>query len=180
MKGDDNVDIRCAIADFAVKDGLMTSNAFVFDTQVVNVEGAGTINLKSEEMDVKLNPHPKDRSVASLNSPLYIKGTFGEPKVAPDWKRIGTKGAGAVAMGILSPFLAVLPLMKEGKDKESPCQELIAEATKSAKQSAAEAKAGVQRPPVVESKKEKEKEEKDKAPATGRTREPGPPEAASQ
>jgi hypothetical protein len=126
-------------------------------------------------MDVTLNPHPKDRSLASLNSPLYVRGTFGAPKVAPDWKRMGARGAGAVAMGILSPFLAVLPLMQEGKDKDSPCQQLIAEATKSAKQSAAEAKAGVPRPPVTESKKEKEKEA-----AAGSTREPGPPEAAPQ
>ncbi|HEY3075504.1 MAG TPA: AsmA family protein [Burkholderiales bacterium] len=175
LKGDDSIDIRCAIADFGVKDGMMRTNAFVFDTQVVNVEGTGSVNLKSEEMDVTLNPHPKDRSVASLNSPLYIRGTFGAPKVAPDWKRMGARGAGAVAMGILSPFLAVLPLMQEGKDKDSPCQQLIAEATKSAKQSAAEAKAGVPRPPVTESKKEKEK-----AAATGSTREPGPPEAAPQ
>jgi hypothetical protein len=78
-------------------------------------------------------------------------------------------------MGLLNPLLAVLPLMQEGKDKESPCQQLIAEATKSAKQSAAEAKAGVPRPPATQSKKED-------AAAAGRTRErePGPPEAASQ
>src|SRR2546422_8726612 len=175
LKGDDSIDIRCAIADFGVKDGMMRTNAFVFDTQVVNIEGTGSVNLKSEEMDVTLNPHPKDRSVASLNSPLYIRGTFGAPKVAPDWKRIAARRAGAVAMGVLSPFLAVLPLMQEGKDKDSPCQQLIAEATKSAKQSAAEAKAGVPRPPVTESKKEQEK-----AAAAGRTREPGPPEAAPQ
>ena len=87
---------------------------------------------------------------------------------------MGARGAGAVAMGILSPFLAVLPLMQEGKDKDSPCQQLIAEATKSAKQSAAEAKAGVPRPPVTESKKEKENA------AAGTTRQPGPPEAAPQ
>ena len=178
LKGDDQVDIRCAIGDFSVKNGLMTSNAFVFDTQVVNVEGTGTVNLKSEQMDVKLNPHPKDRSIASLNAPLYIKGTFGEPKVAPDWKRMGTKGVGAVAIGLLSPFLAVLPLMKEGSEKDSPCQALIAEATKSARQAAAEAKAGHQRPPAVtQSKKDAEKAE---AAAAGRTRErePGPPAAS--
>ena len=174
LKGDDTIDIRCAIADFGVKDGLMNTNAFVFDTQVVNVEGTGSVNLKTEEMDLTLNPHPKDRSVASLNSPLYIRGTFSAPKVAPDWKRMGVRGAGALAMGILSPALAVLPLMQEGKDKESPCQQLIAEATKSAKESAADAKAGVPRPPVTESKKEEEKA------AAGRTREPGPPEAATQ
>src|SRR5439155_421379 len=158
LKGDDSVDIRCAIADFGVKDGMMTTNAFVFDTQVVNVEGTGSVNLKSEEMDVTLNPHPKDRSVASLNSPLYIRGTFGAPKVAPDWKQIGTRGIGAVAMGILSPFLAVLPLMQEGKkDKDSPCQELIAEATKSAREAKADAKAGKPRPPATVSKKDEEK-----------------------
>ena len=32
MEGDEPVDIRCAIADFGVKDGLMKTNAFVFDT----------------------------------------------------------------------------------------------------------------------------------------------------
>jgi AsmA protein len=177
LKGDDTIDIRCGIADFTVKDGLMNTNAFVFDTQVVNVEGSGAVNLKTEAMDLKLNPHPKDRSVASLNSPLYIRGTFGEPKIAPDWKRIGAKGVGAVAMGLLSPLLAVLPLVQEGKDKDSPCQQLIAEATKSAKQSAAEAKAGTPRPPPTQSKKEEEK-----AAAAGGSRqpEPGPPAAATQ
>ena len=54
-----------------------------------------------------------------------------------------------LAMGILNPLLAVLPLIQEGKEKESPCAALIAEATKSAKQSAQEAKAGVPRPPAV-------------------------------
>ena len=173
---DKPVDIRCGIGDFAVKDGLMTTNAFVFDTQVVNVEGTGSVNLKSEQMDLTLNPHPKDRSVASLNSPLYIKGTFGEPKVAPDWKRMGARGVGAVAMGLLSPFLAVLPLMQEGKkDQDSPCQALIAEATKSAKEAKADAKAGKPRPPTTVGK-----EEDGKKAAAGRSAPPISPPAASQ
>ena len=173
---DKPVDIRCAIGDFTAKDGMLTTNAFVFDTQVVNVEGTGSVNLKSESMDLTLNPHPKDRSVASLNSPLYIKGTFGEPKVAPDWKKMGARGVGAVAMGLLSPFLAVLPLMQEGKDKDSPCQALIAEATKSAKESKADAKAGKPRPPTTVSKKVEEKKA-----AAGKTAAPPiSPPAASQ
>src|SRR5438094_583463 len=105
--------------------------------------------LKDESLDRTLNPHPKDRSIASLNSPLYIRGTFGAPKFAPDWKRLGTKSVGVLAMGIINPLLAVLPLIQEGKEKESPCAALIAEATKSAKQSAQEAEAGVPRPPAV-------------------------------
>ena len=129
LKGDQQIDIRCAIADFGVKQGVANVNAFVFDTAVVNVEGGGSINLKNEALDLKLNPKPKDSSLASLNSPLYVRGTFGAPKVAPDYGKLAAKGAGAVVMGIINPLLAVLPLLKEGKKEDSPCQELIAQAT---------------------------------------------------
>ena len=172
LKGDAPVNIRCAIADFGVKDGLMNTNAFVFDTQVVDVQGTGNVNLKTEAMNFTLDPHPKDRSVASLNSPLYIKGTFSDPKIAPDWKKMGARGIGAVAMGLISPFLAVLPLLQQGKEKESPCQALIAEATKSAKESKAEAKAGKPRPPAIVTKK------KGEAASGGTKRQPGPPAAS--
>jgi len=173
LKGDQPVDIRCGIADFGVKDGLMRTNAFVFDTQVVDVQGDGTVNLKSEGLDLTLDPHPKDKSIASLNSPLYIRGTFGAPKFSPDWKKLTAKGAGALVMGILNPLLAVLPLLQEGKDKESPCAALIAEATKSARQSAADAKAGVPRPAPVQSKKEEPA-------AAGATRQPVIPRSPEQ
>jgi hypothetical protein len=99
---------------------------------VVNVQGNGQINLKNEGMDITLKPEPKDRSIASLNSPIYIRGTFGAPKVAPDMKKLTAKGVGALVMGLINPLLAVLPLMQEGKDKDSPCQQLIAQAKKPA------------------------------------------------
>jgi AsmA protein len=136
LKGDELVDIRCAIADFAVKDGVANTNAFVFDTSVVLVEGGGTVNLKTEEMDLKLRPKPKDSSLASLNSPLYLRGTFSDPKPSPDVGRLAAKGVGAVLMGVINPLLAVLPLLKEGKEQDSPCQELIAQATASRKATA--------------------------------------------
>src|SRR6185503_2110635 len=107
LKGDEPVEIRCAVADFSVKDGVMNTNAFLFDTPVVKIEGGGTINLKTEEMDLKLNPKPKDSSVASLNSPLYVRGTFSQPKPSPDMGRLAVKGVGAIVMGIVNPLLAV-------------------------------------------------------------------------
>jgi uncharacterized protein involved in outer membrane biogenesis len=130
------VDVRCVIADFAVKGGVMQTNALVFDTTVVNISGGGQINLKSEAMDLTLKPEPKDRSIASLKSPLYIRGTFGEPEVGPDMGRVAARGAGAILLGILNPLLAVLPLMEDGKGKDSPCAELIAKATSSSRSAA--------------------------------------------
>ncbi len=129
LKGDEPIDIRCALADFGVKNGVMQTNAFVFDTSVVLVEGAGTVNLQNEAMDLKLNPKPKDSSIASLNTPLFVQGTFSDPKVAPDMGKLAAKGIGAVVMGIINPLLAVLPLFKEGKGEDSNCAALIANST---------------------------------------------------
>lgn len=131
LKGDEQIAIRCAIADFEVKEGLMLTNAFVVDTTVVRIDGGGVVNLKNEEMDLRLSPKPKDNSIASLNSPLYLQGTFSAPKVSPDVGRLAAKGAKAVVLGIINPLLAVLPLFKEGEAKDSNCGQLIAEATSS-------------------------------------------------
>ncbi len=134
LKGDEQIDIRCAIADFGVKGGVAHTNAFVFDTAVVNVGGGGTINLKTEEMDMTLKPEPKDRGIGSLRTPLHIKGTFSDPDIGPDMGKLAARGAGAILMGIINPLLAVLPLLEEGKGKDSNCGALIAQATKPAKQ----------------------------------------------
>jgi uncharacterized protein involved in outer membrane biogenesis len=130
LQGDEPIGIRCAIADFAVKEGVMQANALVFDTDIVLVEGAGTVDLKSESMDLKLNPKPKDNSIASLNSPLFVGGTFGKPTVSPDVGKLAAKGLGAIVMGVINPLLAVLPLFKEGQGEDSNCGKLIAQAAK--------------------------------------------------
>jgi AsmA protein len=161
LKGDQEIDIRCAIADFGVKDGIAQANALVFDTTVVNVRGGGTINLKTEEMDTTLKPEPKDSGVGSLRTPLHLRGTFGEPKVGPDMGRLTARGAGAIAMGILNPLLAVLPLIEEGKGKDSNCGQLIAQASTPAKKKPPAASATAQqKAPVAPSKQ---------SPATGGT-----------
>ena len=135
IQGDEPVEIRCAIADFDVKDGLLRANALVLDTSVMSITGEGTINLRDETINLKIVPHPKARSLASLRSPLYIAGTFSQPKVSRDVRRIAEKGAGAFVLGILNPLLAVLPLIYEGKGQDSNCGRLIAQATSSGRPS---------------------------------------------
>jgi uncharacterized protein involved in outer membrane biogenesis len=167
--GQEEVDIRCAIADFGVKGGVAQANAFVFDTTVTNVSGEGTINLKTEEMNLTLKPQPKDRGLLSLRTPLHIKGTFGQPDVGPDMGKLAARGGGAIAMGILNPLLAIIPLLQEGKGKDSPCGELIAQANTSTKKKPAA--------PVADAQKKKEKApaaSQEQSPASGATMPPSP------
>jgi uncharacterized protein involved in outer membrane biogenesis len=148
LRGDQEIDIRCVIADFGVKGGVAHTNAFVFDTAVVNIAGSGTINLKTEAMDMKLKPEPKDRGIGSLRTPLHIRGTFGQPDIGPDMGKLAARGAGTIVMGILNPLLAILPLLEEGKGKDSNCGALIAQANASSKKKPAAPKATAQQKPA--------------------------------
>ncbi|HKU45556.1 MAG TPA: AsmA family protein [Burkholderiales bacterium] len=194
LKGDQDVEIRCAIADFAVKDGMAQTNAFVFDTTVTNVTGSGSINLKTEEMDLTLKPQPKDRGIGSLRTPLHIKGTFSEPNVGPDMGKLAARGGGAIALGILNPLLAILPLIQEGKGKDSNCGQLIAQAGTSIRgdkaataRAAKAAKGAIEKAETAETAKKAEKAEKaekkaassDQSSASGETA-PYPPSQSAR
>ena len=61
-----STDIRCAIGDFKVKNGLLNSEVFVLDTTDSNIAGQMHINLKDEAMDAKVEAHPKDFSLLAL------------------------------------------------------------------------------------------------------------------
>jgi uncharacterized protein involved in outer membrane biogenesis len=126
--GDRRVGLRCAVTDFDVKDGVMDAQTFVFDTVDTKVLGEGRLDLGAEKVHLKLKPLPKDASILSLRSPIHIEGTFEDPEVRPDSKLFLRAGA-AVALGLVNPLAALLPLIETGPGQDSNCGQLIAEAT---------------------------------------------------
>lgn len=118
---DKKVPIRCAFGDFAVKDGMMHSRALAFDTEDTLIVGNGDINLKNETLDLELRPRPKDRSILALRSPLVVGGTFKDPSFHPDFKRLGLRGAVALALGSIAPPAALLATLELGPGKDSSC-----------------------------------------------------------
>ena len=125
--GDKTVAVRCMVADFKVNDGLMSTEVFVLDTTDTNISGDGNINLKNESINLTLKPLPKNASFLSVRSPLFVRGTFKNPKFKPDMERIAARTGAAVALGaLLTPLAAILPLIETGPGKDSDCGELIA------------------------------------------------------
>ena len=118
---DRKIPIRCAFADFAVADGVMSANALAFDTTDTLIIGEGTIDLDGEELDLLLRPRPKDRSLLSLRSPLVIGGTFSDPSFRPDLARLGLRGAIALALGWIAPPAALLATLELGPGEDSDC-----------------------------------------------------------
>ncbi len=119
--GDKQIPLRCAFADFGVKDGRMDSRALAVDTTDTLIIGEGSINLKNEQMDLLLKPRPKDISILALRSPLRIDGTFKDPSFRPDFKALGIRGAIALALGSIAPPAALLATFEPGPGKDSDC-----------------------------------------------------------
>jgi len=118
---DKQVPIRCAFADFGVTDGLMQTRSMAFDTTDTIVLGSGDINLKNEALNLELRPRPKDRSILSFRTPLEIGGTFKDPSFRPDLKKLGLRGAVALALGSIAPPAALLATIDVGSGEDSNC-----------------------------------------------------------
>ena len=118
---DRTVAVRCAFGDFAVEGGVMRTRALAFDTSDTIILGKGEVSLKEETLDLELRPRPKDRSILALRSPLVVDGTFKDPSFRPDFKRLGLRGATALALGSIAPPAALLATIEPGPGQDSAC-----------------------------------------------------------
>ena len=128
LTGDKPVALRCGVADFAIKQGTMHAGALVVDTQVTTLFGTGTVDLKTEALDLELDTRTKTTSPLSLQSPIYIRGTFAKPLVQVDKGKVLTRAAGAIGLGLVNPFLALIPLVDAGPGEDSDCGQLVRDA----------------------------------------------------
>lgn len=119
---DRQIPIRCAYGDFTVRNGVMTTNALVFDTSDTLLRGSGQISLRDETLDLIIRPRPKDRSLFSLRTRLTVTGTFKNPQARPDMARLGLRGAAAIALGAVALPAALLATIEWGPGQDAACR----------------------------------------------------------
>jgi uncharacterized protein involved in outer membrane biogenesis len=119
--------LRCLVSDFGLKQGVLDTRTFIFDTSSANIIGSGTINLRDEQTDYKLSTQPKRFSIGALNAPILIQGPLKNPSVHPDPVALGERGAAAAVLGVfLTPLAALLPTIQLGLGKDNNCDALLA------------------------------------------------------
>ncbi len=128
LSGDRLIKLRCAVADFEVKSGKMQTDALVLDTQVTTLIGSGNIDLGQESLDLVFNQKTKKTSPLALRSPIYVRGSFAKPEVGVDKGRVAVRALGAIALGLINPFLTLLPLIDAGPGQDSDCGQLVRDA----------------------------------------------------
>ncbi len=113
--------IECAVVQFDIKDGVATSRAFVFNTQIGLLTGEGEINLGTERVDFLLVPKPKNPGLLELSTKLRVSGTILDAKVKPDNLALLKKGALALSSLAIGPVGLLAPFVRLGAHKKHPC-----------------------------------------------------------
>lgn len=125
--GDDKeVRLRCAVADFTVVDGLAQTRVVKMSTDDAVIEATGTIDLGTEEMNMRIKPESLEWKFFSLRTPLYVKGTFGNPNVGVEPGPLLLRAGAAVIAAVAAPVaLAVIPITVPAADDDTYCKPLL-------------------------------------------------------
>jgi uncharacterized protein involved in outer membrane biogenesis len=137
--------IRCAVANFDTRHGVMNASRLVFDTGPVLVTGSGQINLDSERLDFRAQGHPKTPQLLRLMVPVEISGPIRSPGLKLEkGPVIAQAGIGVALATALSPLAAILPFVDPGLAKDANCAALVSEG---AEKGAPVKTASIQAPP---------------------------------
>ena len=126
--GDETAAISCAVAALHAKDGVMTPDLLVVDTEAELITGSGSIDFRNEKYDLHLKADSKKPSPLALKGPIVIGGTFGTPAIHPSLGPVIARIGAAVGLGVVAPPLALLPLIDLGDAPDADCRALYQDA----------------------------------------------------
>ncbi len=119
-------DLRCMVADLDLRDGIVHTDTFLLDTTEANVVGTGTVNLKTEVVDYRVQTEPKTFNIGSVAAPINIRGPLKKPRIRPDTGSLARRGTAAVVLGIIgTPLAALAATVQLGTGKDADCASLI-------------------------------------------------------
>jgi uncharacterized protein involved in outer membrane biogenesis len=129
--GDEQITLNCMASDFGVKNGIASVRTFRLETPDTIVDMTGQINLRDETIDLQVRPENRTVRIFTLRSPLYAKGTLGNPDVGVEKGPLAVRAGAAVALGVVAtPFAALVPLLNVGSNDETGCVSLGASSAK--------------------------------------------------
>jgi len=118
--------IECGVINFKIKDGIATADkGIAVASNKMNVIGSGTIDLKTEKLDIGITPQAREGagiSVGQLAELVRVQGTLANPKPGVDTMAALKAGAGvgaALATGGLS--ILAQGLYDKSTADEDPC-----------------------------------------------------------
>ena len=125
-------DLRCAVAEFDVKDGVLNTRRLVIDTGPVSLVGQGQANLADETLNFTFKGQSKKPRLVRVIAPFQLTGHFARPHFGVDLAPAAAQAGAGLALGaLLSPLAAILPFISPGGGHDADCSGLLAEARSS-------------------------------------------------
>jgi len=78
---DHTTKLVCAVLPLHFKNGVATSKQMIVETENVQLVGAGSVNLRTDALDLSFAPRAKRKQLVEIVSPFEIRGTLGKPDV---------------------------------------------------------------------------------------------------
>jgi uncharacterized protein involved in outer membrane biogenesis len=120
--------LRCGIMHFTGKNGVLSADRLVVDTEPVLIDGGGWVNLDTEMLSFTVKGHPKKFQVVRLLAPITLGGPIFSPKITVHkGGAIAQGGVGLALATVLSPVAALLPFLDPGLAKDANCAGLVAQ-----------------------------------------------------
>lgn len=121
----EQTNLRCAVAHFETRNGVMQTQSFVFDTEPVRIEGKGNLDLQDETLNLTVVGKPKEFRIGRLHAPITVTGAWAHPDIGIKPGGIIAQGGLAIALGLLFPPAAILPFVDPGLAKDANCSGLV-------------------------------------------------------
>jgi uncharacterized protein involved in outer membrane biogenesis len=121
------IDVRCGVASFRVNDGVARATSIVFDTETMLISGEGTVSLRDETFDLRIEGDPKEARLISVGAPVTLEGRWRSPEIGVEAEEaIGQGGLAAALASLVAPIAAVLPFVDLGLAEDANCAALLA------------------------------------------------------
>jgi len=131
-KKEQYTDINCVVNRFDFHKGLGDCTVLACDTKRMSLTGEGTIDLKTEKLNIALNPAPKEGidsgtgkvgfSLSELAKPFTLSGTLAHPALKVDSKRAAmTFGKGLGGAMLFGPAGAASSLLSSKTAEDNLC-----------------------------------------------------------
>jgi uncharacterized protein involved in outer membrane biogenesis len=120
-QGKQTASLNCMVARFDVRKGLATAHGLLMDTADVTLSGHGSVNLGTERIDLEMTPRPKRPGLLDLPVTVDIGGTLVHPTAQSNKVLIAKDVAVDVVGGVVSPALALAPMLLGSGGDRNPC-----------------------------------------------------------
>jgi AsmA family protein len=122
--------LRCAVARFDARNGVLRAQKITVDTDEIAIAGEGSVDLGNETLNMSISGKPKEFRIGRIRAPLLVTGSLSHPDVHVKASAALLQGGIAVLLGFIAPPAALLAFVDPGLEKDANCVALTQQASR--------------------------------------------------